>query len=143
MRKWQRQDTFYSNPTNWLFFSFKDRKPELHTSVVSLFLLQSETFGKERAKEFSVAEFPSDLFYTNQTVSNACGTVALLHAVGNNVDEFTLKDDGVLSQFYKATAQMSPQEKAKFMETYQTLAEAHKQHAQEGNATEVGKPYFT
>jgi len=113
--------------------------PQPVKALVLLFPMTecSETFGKERAKEFSVAEFPSDLFYTNQTVSNACGTVALLHAVGNNVDEFTLKDDGVLSQFYKATAQMSPQEKAKFMETYQTLAEAHKQHAQEGNATET------
>ena len=30
------------------------------------------------------ASAPSDLFYMKQTISNACGTVAMLHAVGNN-----------------------------------------------------------
>ena len=89
------------------------------------------------AKELSVADFPKDLFYTNQTVSNACGTVALLHAVGNNVKETGIAQGGVLSKFYEATASMSPKEKAKFMETFEDLASAHKQHAQEGNATEV------
>merc|ERR1711997_815569 len=74
----------------------------------------SEKFMKARADSMSTKDYPSGLFYTHQTVSNACGTVALLHSVGNSVQEFTLKDDGVLDQFYKATAQMNPQEKAKF-----------------------------
>jgi len=113
--------------------------PQPVKALVLLFPMTdcSEKFGEERAKELSVSDFPSDLFYTNQTVSNACGTVALLHAVGNNVKETGLKEDGVLSQFYKATAAMSPKEKARFMETCQDLADAHKKHAQEGNATET------
>ena len=49
-------------------------------------LFQYRTFAakieeEEKAKGSST---PSDLFYMKQTISNACGTVAMLHAVGNN-----------------------------------------------------------
>jgi len=113
--------------------------PQPVKALVLLFPMTkcSEQFGADRAKELSVSDFPPELFYTNQTVSNACGTVALLHAVGNNVRELQLREEAVLSKFFKDTSAMNPKEKAAFMETYAPLADAHKQHAQEGNATET------
>jgi len=119
--------------------------PQPVKALVLLFPMTkcSEAFGEERAKELSVPEFPADLFYTNQTVSNACGTVALLHAVGNNVEAIGggggLDEDGVLSKFFKATAALDPKAKAKFMEAdAPDLANTHAQHAQQaGNATET------
>ena len=35
---------------------------------------------------------PKSLFYMKQTISNACGTVALLHSVANNTDVINLKN---------------------------------------------------
>ena len=32
------------------------------------------------------------VFYMKQTISNACGTVALMHSVANNTDTIKLKD---------------------------------------------------
>lgn len=32
-------------------------------------------------------DYPKDLYYTKQTIDNACGTVALVHALANNQDQ--------------------------------------------------------
>ena len=75
-----------------------------------------------------------------QTVSNACGTVALLHSVGNSTDAFGLKDDSVLGGYYQSTKDLGAAEKAKFLETCQSVAELHKNHAQALlNSTEVSR----
>ena len=33
---------------------------------------------------------PSDIFYMKQTIGNACGTIGLLHAIGNSQDRIKL-----------------------------------------------------
>ena len=38
------------------------------------------------------AESSGKVFYMKQTISNACGTVALLHSVANNTDVIELKE---------------------------------------------------
>ena len=45
---------------------------------------QYRSFAAKMEEENKGASAPSDLFYMKQTISNACGTVAMLHAVGNN-----------------------------------------------------------
>jgi ubiquitin carboxyl-terminal hydrolase L3 len=50
-----------------------------------------------------------------QTISNACGTVAMIHAVANNLDVVGL-DDGFLKNFVDATKDLSPEERAKKLE---------------------------
>lgn len=37
-----------------------------------------------------------------QTIGNACGTVGLLHALGNNLDAIPL-EDGFLKDFFAST----------------------------------------
>ena len=44
--------------------------------------MQYKSFAQEL--EAGAGEAPKDMFYMKQTISNACGTVAMLHAVGNN-----------------------------------------------------------
>lgn len=39
----------------------------------------------------------NNLYYMKQFVSNACGTVGLLHAIGNNTDSVTLSESGFQS----------------------------------------------
>ncbi|CAG7837209.1 unnamed protein product [Allacma fusca] len=65
-------------------------------------------------------EFPADLFYLKQCVSNACGTVGVIHALANNAAEIGL-EDGILKEFMTETAGLSPQEKG------QALANSEKE----------------
>ena len=50
----------------------------------------------------------------HQTIGNACGTVAMIHAVANSQVQL---DDGFLKTFLEATKDLSPAERAKFLET--------------------------
>ena len=58
--------------------------------VVSVLLLypitaNNEAYRKEQAqKEEQI--IPSDLIFYKQTISNACGTIGLLHSLANSLD---------------------------------------------------------
>lgn len=40
---------------------------------------------KEEAKDIK-SDTPNSVYYMEQCIPNACGTIALLHSVGNNLD---------------------------------------------------------
>lgn len=80
----------------------------------------------EKLKE-NIPSFPDDLFYLKQTIHNACGTCALIHAVSNSKE--IVLEDGILKKFLDAARNLTPEERGKlleadtsFMETHQTLA---------------------
>jgi len=96
----------------------------------------SEKFMTKRAEELNVnEEVPSSLFYTRQTVSNACGTVALLHAVGNSGLE--LDQGSALEVYFKDTKPLTAEDRGTFLETCEPVATLHKTHAETGNSTET------
>lgn len=66
-----------------------------------------------------------------QTISNACGTVALIHAVANNQDRVIL-NDGPLKRFLEATKDAGPEERAAKLEGDDDICETHDAVAQEG-----------
>ena len=53
---------------------------------------------------------PKKVFYMKQTISNACGTVALLHSVGNNLDSIKLEDGALKVGFvdYDRNCDLNP-----------------------------------
>jgi ubiquitin carboxyl-terminal hydrolase L3 len=53
----------------------------------------------------------------HQTIGNACGTIALLHALGNNQDILTLNTHSFLAQFLTNTQSMNPEERGKYLES--------------------------
>lgn len=57
-----------------------------------------------------------DVYFMKQTISNACGTIALLHALGNNLDRVSLAPDSFLGRFFEATKGMSPEEVGRYLE---------------------------
>jgi len=80
----------------------------------------------EKLKE-NPTKYPNDLFYMKQTIHNACGTCALIHALSNNKD--IVLEDGILKTFLDAARDLTAEERGKlleanaaFMETHQTLA---------------------
>jgi len=80
------------------------------SAISSQYHSLAKTLEEERKKQ----EVPSDLYYMKQTISNACGTVAMIHAVGNNTDKFSLADPSSLKAFLEATKDSSPDVSAKF-----------------------------
>uniref|UniRef100_A0A453DBQ1 Ubiquitin carboxyl-terminal hydrolase n=2 Tax=Aegilops tauschii subsp. strangulata TaxID=200361 RepID=A0A453DBQ1_AEGTS len=71
------------------------------------------------------------------SLGNACGTIALLHAVGNACSEISLVENSGLDLFFKSTASMDPYERARVLEKDDDMARAHSLAASAGD-TEIG-----
>jgi len=104
----------------------------------SLLLLFPITQGYETFRlneEKSLKEKPQlvsdSLYFTEQTVGNACGTVGIIHSIANNVDIVPLKD-GHLKTFLEATKHLTPKEKALKLETDTGITQCHGDIALEG-----------
>lgn len=75
-----------------------------------------------------------DVYYMKQTVGNACGTVGILHAIGNARSIVKIKDDSYLSRLYTKTAEQAPEAIAAHIETDTELEETHGSAAAEGQS---------
>ena len=67
-------------------------------------------------------------------LDNACGLIACIHAVLNNRTSIGLAEGSALEELEKATADMTPLEKAKFLETFTKVQQAHQSFASEGQS---------
>ncbi|XP_011621198.1 ubiquitin carboxyl-terminal hydrolase 3 isoform X2 [Amborella trichopoda] len=74
-----------------------------------------------------------EVYFMRQTVGNACGTVGLLHAMGNVHSEIKLIEGSYLDKFFKATANMDPLERANFLEKDTEMEAAHSVAATAGD----------
>ncbi|OZJ06921.1 hypothetical protein BZG36_00151 [Bifiguratus adelaidae] len=71
-----------------------------------------------------------DIIFYKQTISNACGTIALLQAVSNN--EIVIKTGTPLATLVEKAQPMSADERAELLESDTTLAQAHQASASTG-----------
>jgi ubiquitin carboxyl-terminal hydrolase L3 len=76
-------------------------------------------------------DYPSDLFFLKQVVGNACGTMALIHALANTQNETELQD-GILKEFISETSGLSPEERGLALGNSEKMAQAHGNMAEEG-----------
>ena len=60
-----------------------------------------------------------------QTIGNACGTIGILHAVGNNLNAINLADGSYFKQYFSKTSGMTPAERAAFLEDDDGIEAAH------------------
>uniref|UniRef100_A0A336LM36 Ubiquitin carboxyl-terminal hydrolase n=1 Tax=Culicoides sonorensis TaxID=179676 RepID=A0A336LM36_CULSO len=116
----------------------KDLLAFLPQPVKSLILLFpcNEKFEQLREEEDKTLkanppQTPSDLFFTKQTIHNACGTIALVHAILNNSD-IELDDKGVLASYFAKTKTLSAEERGKILEEDVSFTNTHQELAQEG-----------
>ncbi|KAJ2546994.1 ubiquitinyl hydrolase 1 [Coemansia sp. RSA 1933] len=78
----------------------------------------------------SASKVSPNVWHMKQTIGNACGTMAIFHALGNN--QKTLPIGGDLAAFFEKVNGLSPEAKAAELETNSALAEAHKSGAVAG-----------
>ncbi|XP_048450377.1 ubiquitin carboxyl-terminal hydrolase isozyme L3-like, partial [Rhincodon typus] len=106
-------------------------------------LLEAIAFEYEAFKQEEEAEIKTkgqkvdpQVYFMKQTISNACGTVGLIHALANNRDKLEFEPNSVMKKFLDYSSSLSPEEKAKYLEKDESIRVTHEFSAQEGQ-TEV------
>ncbi|XP_049415512.1 ubiquitin carboxyl-terminal hydrolase 3-like isoform X2 [Solanum stenotomum] len=109
-------------------------KPVL--AVLFLYPLTSQSEAERVQQDSETKDPTSTIYFMKQTVGNACGTIGLLHAIGNITSEIKLDEGSFLDKFFKSTACMDPMERASFLESDREIEVAHSVAATAGD-TEV------
>lgn len=92
---------------------------------------RDEKHEQQLSKEDSaIKQILSDVWFTKQTIENACGTVALLHILGN-INRNRLQDCSLL-KFFQETTAMPPGQRGAQLEQSLTIEQAHARAEQEG-----------
>ncbi|GBE83594.1 Ubiquitin carboxyl-terminal hydrolase YUH1 [Sparassis crispa] len=88
----------------------------------------------EDARIVAHGQHPVDptIFWMKQTISNACGTMGIIHAVANS--DVTLAPESPLAEFIEECQTKTPEERAKTLETTPLFAKIHSQAATTGQS---------
>ncbi|XP_078513559.1 ubiquitin carboxyl-terminal hydrolase isozyme L3 [Lissotriton helveticus] len=77
-------------------------------------------------------ELSPTIYFVKQTIRNACGTIALIHAVANNQKKLEFGPDSAMKRFLNLSSKMTPDARAKFLEKDESIRLSHETSAQEG-----------
>jgi len=116
--------------------------PQPVLAVLVLFPIKevSENFKKEEENRINNnGQIVSDkVYFMKQTVGNACGTIGLLHALGN-VDgtEYPPEEGSFLQTFLEKTKDKTPEEIADILENDESVEEVHSEAADGGQTQQV------
>lgn len=73
-----------------------------------------------------------------QTVSNACGTVAILHAMLNAMEHLpAYSNESYIARFLERTKDMTPDERAAYLEADDEIEHVHEDAAAEGQSDQI------
>eukprot|EP01117_Protostelium_nocturnum_P017260 TRINITY_DN7001_c0_g1_i2.p1 TRINITY_DN7001_c0_g1~~TRINITY_DN7001_c0_g1_i2.p1 ORF type:complete len:229 (+),score=77.27 TRINITY_DN7001_c0_g1_i2:112-798(+) len=97
--------------------------------IALLFLFPVTGEDEEDEDEQEISE---NIWYMKQNIANACGTIAVIHALANNEEKFDLDESSPLYKFLLRTKRTSPDEKADALEKEEEISEAHENTANEG-----------
>ncbi|CAN8324968.1 unnamed protein product [Cochlearia groenlandica] len=100
-------------------------KPVLAVLVLYPITKKSEEERIEQDKEIQDKVHSDKVYFMKQTVGNACGTIGLLHAIGNITSHIKLSENSFLDKFFKSTANMTPMERGRFLENDNQIEDAH------------------
>ncbi|KAL7983924.1 hypothetical protein Chor_000800 [Crotalus horridus] len=129
---------------SWQFVDVYGSDPELlglvPRPVCALMLLfpvteKYETFRMKEEETIKAKgqEVKPGVYFMKQTISNACGTIGLIHAIANNRDKIDFEKDSSLKKFLDESVPMSPEQRAKYLETYEVSDDVYL----EGNLSSV------
>jgi ubiquitin carboxyl-terminal hydrolase L3 len=112
--------------------------PQPVVAVVMLFPIKPESEEFARTEKENIeknGQFVSpNVYYMKQTVGNACGTVGILHAIGNARTQLSIKPNSYLDRLYKRTGALSPEAIATDLEADTEIEETHTSAAEGGQS---------
>lgn len=114
--------------------------PQPVKAVIMLFPITKATEEARRQEEIGLRAagqcLPAGVWFTRQTVSNACGTVGVLHALGNA--DVPCAPGSFLDRFFTISHSMTPEERARLLESPKDdepdLEHAHQNAAKAGQS---------
>ncbi|KAL6349447.1 hypothetical protein AAG906_034104 [Vitis piasezkii] len=106
-------------------------KPVL--AVLFLYPITTQSEEERILQDSTKRETSNKVYFMRQTVGNACGTIGLLHAIGNVTSEIKLVEGSFLDRFFKSTASMDPLERAAYLEKDQEMEVSHSVAATAGD----------
>jgi len=115
-----------------------DTVPQPVYAVLCLFPI-SEASEKHKAEEAAAIEkngqqSSKNVYFTKQTIGNACGTVGLVHAILNNSHILQLDPNKFFAKFRELTVQATPDERAKLLEENDDVEVEHQAVASEAKS---------
>lgn len=122
-------------PKEWQFVDIYGLDADLLGMVprpVAAVVLLYPITEKATASPLGEVKSSSDLFFVKQTISNACGTIAIVHSLANNQDKIKFIDGKHFGKFIEGCLKLSPEERAAFLEKDKDMGSAHEDSAQEG-----------
>lgn len=112
--------------------------PQPVVGVVMLFPIKPESEEFARAEKENIDKngqiVSSNVYFMKQTVGNACGTVGILHAIGNARSQLDIKPDSYLDRLYQRTSAMTPEAIATDLEADTEIEAVHTCAADEGQS---------
>lgn len=122
-------------PNEWQFVDIYGLDSDLLAMVprpVAAVVLLYPITDKATENPLGEVKSSSDLFFVKQTISNACGTIAIVHSLANNRDKIQFIDGKHFGKFIESCMDMTPEERASFLENDKDMGAAHEDSAQEG-----------
>ncbi|EPQ56352.1 ubiquitin carboxyl-terminal hydrolase-like protein isozyme L3 [Gloeophyllum trabeum ATCC 11539] len=103
-------------------------------AIIMLFPISDEYEAKRKDEDEALKKQESKLdptlFFIKQTIGNACGTIALIHALANS--DIVLAPGSPLANFIDQCQDKTPEERAKLLETTEIFANIHADTASSG-----------
>ncbi|KAL1456126.1 hypothetical protein WDU94_000876 [Cyamophila willieti] len=128
-KKWQIVDVYGTEPDLLAIV------PQPILALIMLFPCTDkyEEHVKQEEKELAEKgqEVSKDIYFMKQFIHNACGTIALIHSVANNLNGIEL-EDGFLKKYLEESKDLTPEKRGHLLEDNQNISEVHKVIAQEG-----------
>ncbi|KAI3388185.1 hypothetical protein SNEBB_006231 [Seison nebaliae] len=97
--------------------------PKPIEAIILLYPLEENTVVENDPKNNS--KISQNVWFTKQTVRNACGSVALIHAIANLRNKIPLDKNGVLKKFFDEVDPLSYEERGHRLGKACELASAH------------------
>lgn len=80
-----------------------------------IFLFPCTNMYKAQGERPSALPVSDKVYFMKQLVSNACGSIAVIHALINSRQHLAIKEDSFLWKFFTASEAMSPEERGRHL----------------------------
>ncbi|EAS03493.3 ubiquitin carboxyl-terminal hydrolase (macronuclear) [Tetrahymena thermophila SB210] len=108
--------------------------PKPCLAVVFLYPISENTTKYDQEEENQEQQVHQSVYFMRQYARNACGTVAVMHAM-LNIDPSLVSANSVVDRFRQATREMTPEQRGNYFLTCNDLKQNHQQAVQQGQCS--------